>query len=241
MHLLVGLERTDNNMDLTTWPQINPINQKNYYTYVATPMAGAGLWDLSRCSPCLRGLCTSIIRHSAKNQCLAYYSTDDPTRSDYLKRDDQILPLRLLQEERRNRMTAKAKDRDRELAQANPNEAPPSGADMDMDDDAGMEDAGEPLTGQDALGSKVIVIHPGSQNLRIGLASDALPRTVPMVIARKWQMSESEEDGGEPSPKRRRTDDDAQMEPEEMFGEEASARIRYDNSSTDSSVVRRPI
>ena len=36
-----GLERTDNNMGLTTWPQINPINQKNYYTYVMTPMAEA--------------------------------------------------------------------------------------------------------------------------------------------------------------------------------------------------------
>ncbi len=118
-------------------------------------------------------------------------------------------------------MTAKARDRDRELAQANPNEAPPSGADLDMDDDAGLEDAGEPLTGQDALGSKVIVIHPGSQNLRIGLASDALPKTVPMVIARKWTMSESEEDGGEPSPKRRRTDDGSPMEPEDLFGEEA--------------------
>lgn len=138
-------------------------------------------------------------------------------------------------------MTAKARDRDRELAQANPNDAPPSGADLDMDDDAGMEDAGEPLTGQDALGSKVIVIHPGSQNLRIGLASDALPKTVPMVIARRWEMSESEEDGGEPSPKRRRTDDGSQMEPEKTFGEEASARIRYENSSTDSSVVCRPI
>ena len=119
-------------------------------------------------------------------------------------------------------MTAKARDRDRELAQANPNEAPPSGADLDIDDDAGMEDAGEPLTGQDALGSKVIVIHPGSQNLRIGLASDALPKTVPMVIARKWELSESEEYGGEPSPKRRRTDDGSPMEPEDMFGEEAS-------------------
>ena len=119
-------------------------------------------------------------------------------------------------------MTAKARDRDRELAQANPNEAPPSGADLDMDEDAGMEDAGEPLTGQDALGSKVIVIHPGSQNLRIGLASDALPKTVPMVIARKWTMSESEEDGGEPNPKRRRTDEGSPMEPEDLFGEEAS-------------------
>jgi len=27
-----GLERTDNNMDLTSWPQVAPINQKNYYT-----------------------------------------------------------------------------------------------------------------------------------------------------------------------------------------------------------------
>lgn len=29
---IAGLERTDNNMDLTTWPQVNMINQKNYYT-----------------------------------------------------------------------------------------------------------------------------------------------------------------------------------------------------------------
>ena len=27
-----GLERTDNNMDTTMWPQVNMINQKNYYT-----------------------------------------------------------------------------------------------------------------------------------------------------------------------------------------------------------------
>ena len=90
-----------------------------------------------------------------------------------------------------------------------------------MDDDVGMEDAGELLTGQDALGSKVIVIHPGSQNLRIGLASDALPKTVPMAIARKWEVSESEEEGGEPSPKRRKTEDGIQTEPEIMFGDEA--------------------
>ena len=121
-------------------------------------------------------------------------------------------------------MTATAKDRDRALAQASLNEAPQSGADMDIDDDVGMEDAGEPLTGQDALGSKVIVIHPGSQNLRIGLASDALPKTVPMVIARKCNVSESEEDGGEPSPKRLKTEDGAQSEPEKMFGEEVCFR-----------------
>ena len=158
-------------MDLTTWPQVNMINQKNYYT-------------------------------------------------EYLKRDDQILPLRLLQEERRNRMTAKAKDRDREMAGAIANEQNVPGADIDMEDEAGMEDGPEPLTGQDALGSKVIVIHPGSQNLRIGLASDALPKTVPMVIARKSETNESEEHGGEPRPKRRKANDGTKLEPEKMFGDD---------------------
>lgn len=27
-----GLQRTDNNMELTSWPQVPMINQKNYYT-----------------------------------------------------------------------------------------------------------------------------------------------------------------------------------------------------------------
>lgn len=31
--LPIGLERTDNNMDLSSWPQVPAINQKNYYTY----------------------------------------------------------------------------------------------------------------------------------------------------------------------------------------------------------------
>jgi actin-related protein 8 len=29
---IVGLERTDNGMKLTSWPDVSPINQKNYYT-----------------------------------------------------------------------------------------------------------------------------------------------------------------------------------------------------------------
>jgi actin-related protein 8 len=29
-----GLERTDNNMEMTTWPVVTMINQKNYYTWV---------------------------------------------------------------------------------------------------------------------------------------------------------------------------------------------------------------
>ena len=33
-HSLAGLARTDNNMEFTMWPQVNMINQKNYYTCV---------------------------------------------------------------------------------------------------------------------------------------------------------------------------------------------------------------
>lgn len=41
-------------------------------------------------------------------------------------------------------------------------------------------------------GSKIIVIHPGSQNLRIGFASDALPKSVPNVIAKRAEKAEFE-------------------------------------------------
>ncbi len=117
-------------------------------------------------------------------------------------------------------MTTNAKDRDRALAQAGPGDVPGGDVEPDIEDDVGVEETGGLLTGYDALGSKVIVIHLGSQNLRIGLASDALPKTVPMVIARKWEYSESEAEGGEPKPKRRKLDDGSDMEPERLFGDE---------------------
>lgn len=159
-----GLERTDNNMDLTSWPAIAAINQKNYYT-------------------------------------------------EYLKRDDQILAYRLQQEENRNRMTKQAKDRDRALAQGKP--VGPDG-DVELDEDP------DEVQDEMSKGTKTIVIHIGSQNLRIGLASDALPKTVPMVIAKKSQKSESEEGDGEPKPKRVKLDDGEDPEPEKQFGEEVS-------------------
>ncbi len=117
-------------------------------------------------------------------------------------------------------MTIIAKDRDRALAQVKSEDFPPGEPDLDIDDEVGMEDPNGLLTGQDALGSKVIVIHPGSQNLRIGLASDALPKTVPMVIARKWRLSESEEGRGESRPKRLKMDDGSDLEPEKFFGDD---------------------
>ena len=162
-----GLERTDNSMGLTSWPEVNPINQKNYYT-------------------------------------------------EFLKRDDQILPYRLQQEERRNRMTTHAKNRDRELAQVGLEDTTAVDPDIDLGDDVGLDDGSVP--GQEQLGSKIIVIHPGSQNMRIGLASDSLPKTVPMCIARQWAKSESEDRDGEPRPKRQKTNGGSVMVPEKMFG-----------------------
>jgi actin-related protein 8 len=143
---------------------------------------------------------------------------DGPLRllsSDYLKRDDQYLAFRLQNEEARNRMTKNAKDRDRALAMAKANDLGIPEADTEMDGDATMEDAEE----EEAIGSKVVVIHVGSQNLRIGLSSDALPKTIPMVIARKSATSEAE-DQEEPCPKRLKLDDGTEMEPEKKFGPE---------------------
>ena len=137
------------------------------------------------------------------------------TNSEYLKRDDQILAYRLQQEEARNNMTKKAKDRDRALALGNATPADADG-DQEMEDEQDVEN-GE-TGGQEAPGSKVIVIHLGSQNLRVGLSSDALPKTVPMVIAKKAPMNESEENDGEPLPKRVKLDDGSWPEPEKQFG-----------------------
>lgn len=189
-----GLERTDNNMSLSSWPQIPAINQKNYYTYVnslAQPCTCLSIW-LTRSAD--RGLVTF---------------------SDYLKRDDQYLAFRLQNEEARTKMTKTAKDRDRALAMAKPSEV--GEPEMEADGDANMDDVEE--TPAETAGSKVIVIHVGSQNLRIGLSSDALPKTVPMVIARKSATNESE-DRDEPKPKRQKRDDGSLEEPEKLFGSE---------------------
>ncbi|KAG6051699.1 hypothetical protein E4U39_007749 [Claviceps sp. Clav50 group G5] len=131
-----GLERTDNGMKLSTWPDVAPINQKNYYT-------------------------------------------------DFMKRDDQILSLRLQSDANRDRLVQSARDLDRNLSKTANGEAPLAVPDI-ADEDGGATPAG----GVDP--SRIIVIHPGSQNLRIGFASDALPRTIPSVLATKFPQTESE-------------------------------------------------
>ncbi|KAF2024777.1 actin-like ATPase domain-containing protein [Setomelanomma holmii] len=163
-----GLERTDNNMDLTTWPQVPMINQKNYYT-------------------------------------------------EFLKRDEQFLAVRYPKDEERARIVQEARDKDRARALG----VPQAEGTTPQAVDETAEDADVSFASRTDI-SKLIVIHPGSQNLRIGLGSDALPKTIPMVIARKWKESEDEEDGGEPSPKRMKLDGavPADALPEKWFGED---------------------
>lgn len=134
---------------------------------------------------------------------------------EYLKRDDQILVFRLQNEESPNCMTKTVKDEDRPLASSNGNDISMVDADVYMEDVVAREDAEGAV--EEQPGSKVIVIHPGSQNLRIGLASDALPKTVPMAIARKSTTNECD---GEPKPKRLKGENGARLDSEEMFGKE---------------------
>src|SRR4051812_41374418 len=123
-----------------------------------------------------------------------------------MKRDDQILPFRLQNEANRDKMIRNAKDKDRALARTGDTDVPiPTNTEgVPEEEDAAVSDGLDP--------SKVIVIHPGSQNLRIGFASDALPKSIPMCIGVKWKKTES--DDTEPRPKRQKLD----CPPEQQFG-----------------------
>ncbi len=153
---------------------------------------------------------------------------------EYLKREDQILVLRLQNEDSRDRMAKDALDKDR--ANAHLKDASLDASAMQIDNEGETTAMGflaedgstiAPSASAEILGSKTIVIHPGSQNMRIGLASDALPKTVPMVIARRWNESECEEGEGEedPSPKRTKINGAIPYEPEKWFGDEVDTLL----------------
>jgi len=98
-------------------------------------------------------------------------------------------------------MIRNAKDRDRNLARGGDIAQPEGNLDDDIPD------------GIDA--TKIIVIHLGSQNMRIGRASDALPKTIPMCISyASHKPLETEEYA--PRPVRLFPDGTS----EEMFGED---------------------
>ena len=137
--------------------------------------------------------------------------------TEFLKRDEQFLAVRYPKDEERARIVQEARDKDRARALGVPTA---EGTTPQAADEA-AEDVEASFTSKTDI-SKLIVIHPGSQNLRIGLGSDALPKTIPMVIARRWKESEDEEDGGEPSPKRQKVEGavPADALPEKWFGED---------------------
>ncbi|KAF7948424.1 uncharacterized protein EAE97_003835 [Botrytis byssoidea] len=167
-----GLERTDNGLKQTSWPEAFPINQKNYYT-------------------------------------------------EFGKRDDQLLASRLQNEANQEKLIRDAKNKDRALARTGTADVP-----LPMDEDEEDTDVTDELAA-----SKIIVIHPGSQNLRIGLANDALPKTVIMAIAERFPVTESQE--YEPRPKRQ----DFELPPEQQFGEEWSKK--YNKQCADLKVDMR--
>ncbi|KAI2789070.1 hypothetical protein POX_e07097 [Penicillium oxalicum] len=153
-----GLERTDNNMDLSSWPQVAAINQKNYYT-------------------------------------------------DYLKRDDQYLAFRLANEEADQDDQKRQGDRDRARAMDKSNTE-----DADAEAEVWLMPTGDATW-------KTKTIH----QLKPRARNDALPKTMPMVIARKSQTNESDE-REEPKPKRLKRDDGTDEDPERVFGEEWSSQ-----------------
>lgn len=90
--------------------------------------------------------------------------------TDYLRRDDQIMFYRDWNDEQRRQKDAK-------------DEAVKEAAKAKVDGAETIEEKED----DDTLpaGSKTIVIHLGSQNLRIGRASDAYPKVSPTVIAHR--------------------------------------------------------
>jgi actin-related protein 8 len=141
-----------------------------------------------------------------------------------MKRDDQILPSRLQNEANREKMIRHAKDKDRALARTGNTDVPiPTNVEGDPEDEEAEDDE------QD--NSKIIVIHPGSQNLRIGFASDALPKTIPMCIAEQWKQPEYEEYEARPK------QENSSRTPEQLFGEDFNTK--YTKMSNDLKIDMR--
>ncbi|TGZ77044.1 chromatin remodeling complex subunit [Ascodesmis nigricans] len=128
--------------------------------------------------------------------------------TEYLKRDDQIMVLRE-QGEEALRQQAIQLEKQKRVDQMSLDPAAILSRDADVDGDGEKEDGDEDENEEEAVerrGAKVIVIHPGSQNLRLGFASDVVPKSMPFVIARRGETPEYLTE--EQSPKRVKLDDD---------------------------------
>jgi actin-related protein 8 len=90
--------------------------------------------------------------------------------TDYLKKDEQVYILR----ERKLLRQGNLKKHDEKGTSMDEDKTP-----LDEDDEAEQDDEEE----EESEDEKVVVIHPGSKNIRIGLASDVYPKTFPFVVA----------------------------------------------------------
>lgn len=98
--------------------------------------------------------------------------------TDYLRRDDQVMFYREWNEEQR-----RVKEQKNALAG--------TGASTPLPD-AVSGDTQPPNEEKIPQGAKTIVIHIGSRNLRVGLASQAYPKTTPFVIAHRMTANGAE-------------------------------------------------
>lgn len=90
--------------------------------------------------------------------------------TDYLKKDDQVYILRERKVLRQS-LIGKGKQG---------TSTPALDEDEDIDDDEDQDGEGG---SDDKAGQKVIVIHPGSKNIRLGFGSDVYPKSFPFVLA----------------------------------------------------------
>lgn len=99
--------------------------------------------------------------------------------TDYLKKDEQFLILRERRQMRLRNQKANKEKNEKERSDTPSNDIDDVDGDLDMDDD--LDNA--PNDSVSKNGSKTVVIHPGSKNIRIGFATDFYPKTFPFVVA----------------------------------------------------------
>lgn len=99
--------------------------------------------------------------------------------ADYLKKDEQAMLIRNW----RNEKNVQTQNKDPLKASSSDPKKTANGDDDDDDDDDDDNDGEDGAPGKGSMGHDTIVIHPGSQVMRIGRATDGLPHSVPMVIA----------------------------------------------------------
>lgn len=110
--------------------------------------------------------------------------------ADYLKKDEQAMLIRNWRTEKL--LQTQTKDPSKTSSSADGKKSA-NGDDDDDDEDDDDNEAEEGVQGKGSMGHDTIVIHPGSEFMRIGRATDGLPHSVPMVIAIKNKQKDNSE------------------------------------------------